>query len=415
MTTGAWATDGPNHYEWRWRTQAMGASSGTWGSWSAWTAWVPVAVTIDGMMVWATDGLPAEVSSTIRAIQYELQVRAVTTDGSGGVVVGSASCATLRAVQVVHVTLGSAGFGPEGLRLAYETDYDGGTVTVSVESVSVEGAELLSIPATFAGLDPEGSVLLPVSLLASWVADGDEAIVSYRCANDMLPLSGTADSAVVNVSYNAGSGLVATPTVMAGQGRTVSVEVPTAEVSSAWLRHAGSLSEMPVSDGVASIAYPFGGDADYEVFVAVHSLDGTRWGVAHITTEGMAEAISAADSCHAWNWPGGSFLLEMREGDPLETDYSVESDAQPYKLNAREWDTYLFGDTKSGRFVAVGAMGASLGVEATRDALDALLNARHVTYRSPHGDVADVAVLSAHMTCSRGIWNVSVEMSRETV
>lgn len=418
-TTGAWATDSFNHYEVRWRSQRMGAASSTWGAWSAWGAWRTAAVTVSGQRIWLTEGLPASVPSGSKAVQYEFQVRSAGTDVDGSAVRGHVTSATLRAIRRPAVTLSNPGFGPEGLRLDYESDYDGGTTTISVTRVThTQGGKSVAKAVegcTFSGLDQSGSILIPMSRLPRWMADGSTVRVRYEVGSDQLPISGATDTGALAVSYDTGSGLDVTPTVTAGAGRTIQVEIPTANVRKAWLRSGGRLKAMRVSNGKATVTYPFGSDMDYEVFVAAYSTDGDRWGVAHVSAAQMAAVLGTARPCHAWNWDGGSFLLELREGEPLSTEYGIDNDAQEYKLNAREWDSYRFGDTKSSRISAEGSFGEALDVEATRETLDALMDARHVTYRSPHGLVCDVAVLSCDLTCVRGIWECKVTMARETV
>lgn len=114
VTTMSWSTDGPNHYEWRWRTQLMSDRAGTWGSWSEWTAWAVAPAAQQGTRAWVPDGLPAEVPEGSRAMRYALQVRAMGVLTSGLMVTGPTASATLTSVRKATVTLGSMGFGPEG-------------------------------------------------------------------------------------------------------------------------------------------------------------------------------------------------------------------------------------------------------------------------------------------------------------
>lgn len=413
-TTAAWASDSANHHEWRWRKRSMAGSNSQWGKWGEWTAWETAAVTVDGQRCWVTKGLPATVGSSYKAIQYEIQVHAASVADDGSTVIGYDADATVSAYQVPTAYIGLAGFGPEGLRINYHTDYSGGTNNISIDSIVVDGEELLLSQQYVTGLDSSGSILIPIDQLSDWIDDGATAHITIRNGTDQMPLFDGERTSSTTVYYNYGSGLTATPTISVGQGRSLTVTIPTATLTNAWLRTNGKLAEMEVNNGVASVLYPFGIDASYELFIAISSEDGDRWGVAHVTEEQMASYLTHVRPCHAWNWDGGSFLLELRERDFLETDYKVENDVETYKLNKREWDAHLFGDTKTGTYTAEGSIGGRLGVEGTREALDALIDARHVTYRSPHGEIAEVAILGASMRNVQGIWYVTVDMARES-
>lgn len=429
-TATSWPTDSANSYEWRHRKHTMSAKTGTWGAWTEWGAWAPVAVRVDGKNVWAADGLPAEVESDQKQLQYEVQVRAVSYEGdsddddrTGGVrKTGDFAAATLTSVQVVSCQVGETlGYGPEGLRIPYTTDYSG-TVNVWVEHVRTGptgmSPDLLKKPMTFEDLDSNGSVLIPIDRLTRWIEDGETLDITYLIfsEDDIVEDDYVHLDEEHTVSYNTGSGLSVTPTIGIGKGRTFEVRVANANVSKAWLRVDGDITALKVKNRVAQVLYPFGESMSWEVFVAAHSTDGDSWGVALIDGTQFNSLVSGYHPCHAFNWGDGeSFLLEVRESEYLQTDYTVDNDAQAYKLNKREWDAYRFGDTKSGKFKAVGTLYAGFDLESTRDDLDKLIDARHVTYRSPHGLMCDVAVLSASMVCTRGIWTVTIDMARETV
>lgn len=412
VTTMSWSTDGPNHYEWRWRTQLMSDRAGTWGSWSEWTAWAVAPAAQQGTRAWVPDGLPAEVPDGSRAMRYALQVRAMGVLANGLMVTGPTASATLTSVRKATVTLGSMGFGPEGLRIAYESDYAGGTNVVSIDSVKVGGTEYVASATRFPALDASGSMLVPMSSLRDWIADGATATVRFRNGTDMLPLS-TATTVTGTVSYDAGSGMSATPTITVGEGRTLQLTVPTADVTAAWMRYEGQLTEMRLTDGVAYLTPPFGSSITYEFFVSVASSGGDNWGVAHVTSQQSRALMSAYKPCHAWNWDGGHFLLEVREGEPLETDYGVRRNHETYQLNSREWESVHYQKTKSGSFTATGALVKGL-TESARADLEAMCDQGYVTYRSPSGLVADVAVTEFSITEHAHYTEVSVSMTRVT-
>lgn len=430
-TATSWPTDSANSYEWRHREHAMSVKTGSWAEWGEWSAWEPVAVRVEGKRVWAADGLPAEVESGYKQLQYELQVRAVSYEGdsdeddrTGGVRnVGEFAAATLTATQLVDVTIGETlGFGPEGLRIPYTSDYVG-TVNLMITRITAGSGyvlpevDLLRETVTFEDVDNKGSVLIPVSGFTRWLTDGETVSLCYTVVGNESFVDGAVHLWEPHaISYNTGSGMTVTPTVSIGEGRTLSISAVRASVSSVWIREGGVIRKMDTYENVASVIYPFGADLTWEIFVAARNSDGDRWGVAFVDGTQFNNLLSGMRPCHAFNWGDGrSFVLEVRLGEYLETDLTIENDAQAYKLNKREWDTYRFGDTKSGKYKAVGALYEPLDLESTREDLLDLIDARHVTYRSPNGDMCDVAVLGASMTCNRGIWTVTIDMARETV
>lgn len=421
VTTKTWASDSFNHYEYRWRKQTMAGSNSSWGSWTDWTAWQTASVTIEGQRVWLTEGLDADVPSNKKAMQYELQVRSAGIDASDRLVHGEVADATLRALAVPTVTISHAGFGPEGLRLTYASTYEGGTTSIQVTSLSVRnsGGTVVYDPLMDyvyeTGLDSEGSILVPLSRLAQWIPEGASVKVRYYVGTDQATLLEEGhDSGWLTVSYNTGYGLALTPTYTINEGRVLELSIgASADIDRAWVTIGGKLKEVDISNGIAYITYPFDGD-DFDVYATAYNSSKTSWGVAHLTLN--TANINGKRACHAWNWKGGkSFVLEVREGEPLATEYTIENDVETFKLNRRAWDTVRFGDTKAGMLTAEGAFGRYLDVEATRAKLEALIDARHVTYRSPHGLVCDVAIDGATLSCQRGVWICSVSMTRETV
>lgn len=429
-TATSWPTDSANSYEWRYRSHAMSVKSGSWDDWGEWCAWEPVAVRVSGKNVWAADGLPAEVDATHKQLQYELQIRAVSYEGdsdsddrTGGVRnVGEFASATLTATQLVNVTVSPVlGFGPEGLRMSYSSDYKG-TVNLVLSRIT-EGSgyilpevELLSKSISFEDLDASGSVLIPVSGLTRWLQDGEAISLCYTIIGD----EGAVDGGVHlweshTVSYNTGSGLEVIPTFTVGKGRTLKINLVNASFSGVWMCKDGVVTKMDTYDNAADVLYPFGSDIEWEVFVAAHDRTGDRWGVALVDGTQFNDLVKDFEPCHAFNWIGGSFILEARQGEFLETNFSIDNSSKSYKLNNREWDTYRFGNTKTGKFKAEGALYEPFDMESTKADLEALLDQKHVTYRSPHGDMCDVAVQSASMVCNRGLWKVTIDMVRETV
>lgn len=417
-TTKAWASDSANHHEWRYRRRSLDAQSSTWSAFTDWTPWEVAAVTVSGTRVWVTEGVQANVPTGAKALQYEFQARAASPTDDGGTVCGLESAVTVQADLVPSVTLDAAGFGPEGLRLGYSSTYDSGTTNLSIESVTAGGKDVLKADLYSTGLDDSGSVLIPMRTLSRWLNDGEAIAVSYRVGTDQWATFEEVQEASLTVSYNAGYGVEATPTLAPSAGRTLTLTVPPADVTAAWIRQGdGPLVAMTLDNGSAIISPPFG-SMDYEVFAAIRSTDGDHWGVAHLTAEECEAAITASGGsvrpCHAWTFDGGYFLLELQEGSPLETDYSVSREVGTYRLNDREWESVHYSPTMSGTFTAEGVLTDRVSMECTRDDLFALCKAGYAVYRSPHGMVADVAVTGFQLNEGYLYSTVSVSMTRVT-
>lgn len=411
QTTTAWATDTAGHYEWRWRMRHMDGASGAWEDFGDFNEWQPVAATVDGQRVWVTDGLSGTIADEYRAMQYELQVRSAAPTADGNLNVGAANDVTLTAWPVTAITTGNTGFSPDGLRIDYESDYLHGTTDVRLTSLTnaSTGEELLSRPVIFNALDSDGSLLVPTSSLKRWVDDGEQLVAQVSVGNDMTPnVLNEQTIALDAVEYGTSSGMEVTPTIGVGEGRTLEVTVPSGYNSKVWAVIDGELRPMAVKDGKATLLYPFG--ASCEVYVTATNEAGDQWGVWHQSVYGLGNARP----CHAWNWSGGSFLLEYREGSPMETDYTVDRQVGTYSLDSRKWQSVHYGPTSEGTFSAVGALSPYIGSEWTREGLAKLCEQGYATYRSPSGMVCDVAVLGYHIVENRRWTEVTVSMRRVT-
>ena len=408
LGTQSWASNTTNGWEGRWRERTMDSETSTWGEWGQQTAWTDVATTRDGTSYWLTAGLPASLASDNKARQYEFQLRAYAGSGTNRVR-GLSSSATLEAVTVPVVTLSAAGFGPDGLRIPYTSDYDGGTTNVRLTSIKVDGQEVLASPAEFDVLATSGTIHVSMDSLSDWIEDGSQAEVTYQVGNDQVTIYPDSYSASIGVSYDSGSGLVSHPTVTVDDDRMLVVDASPQDITGAWVRIDGELFEAEVNDGIATIAYPFG--KDFDLFIA--TSDGGEWGTEHMALGPNTPVLSGVRPCHAFNWDGGSFLLELREGEPLETTLAMSADSEALALNGREWESVYFGSVVSGASTVEGALHPGVS-KSRREQVEGLVRAHHVTYRSPVGDMWDVAVMSATPSTQFGWSNVSVTFRRES-
>lgn len=408
LGTQSWASNTTNGWEGRWRERTMDSETSTWGDWGGMTAWADLATTRDGTSFWLTSGLPASLSSEVKSRQYEFQLRAFAGAGTNRAR-GLEASMTLDAVTVPVVTLSNAGFGPDGLRIPYVSDYDGGTTNIRLTSIKVDGQEVLASPAEFDVLATSGTIHVPMDLLSDWIDDGSQAAVTYQVGNDQVTIYPDLYDASIGVSYDSGSGLVSHPTVTVDDDRMLVVDASPQDITGAWVRIDGELFEADVNDGIATIAYPFG--KDFDLFIA--TSDGGEWGTEHMSLGPNTPVLSGVRPCHAFNWDGGSFLLELREGEPFETTLSMSADSEALALNGREWESVYFGSVVSGASTVEGALHPGVS-KSRREQVEGLVRAHHVIYRSPVGDMWDVAVMSATPSTQFGWSNVSVTFRRES-
>lgn len=418
----AWSSRGPNHYEWRYAVRYLDFNGNWVGNIDLRNVpWVTANVTIEGDRAWVTEGLAATYDSTEwKGMEYAVEVRCI---GVGDMTVaGLPAYFNLRAVKEQTVTLSNPGFSPSGLRLDYTNDYLGGTSSVRILSVIRNGhshdiyrhGNGITFEKDRYILDDSGSFLIGTDMLTEWLSDGDEVIVQWRNHNEVFSEFTSTHSATLTVSYDTGHGATLTPIVTSGEGRTIKVTLdPHYDQENVWVKTVedGLIEATKFPDGSFYAEYPFG--SDIEVWAAGSSSDGDTWGVWHHVYD--KSFVAGMSPCHAWNWDGGSFILEIRRDEPLESNYTVESDAESVALNSRPWQSVLLGTTSSGKLSAEGAFGTMFDVEATRAKLEELRLQGHVRYRSPHGIRCNVCVTGYSLSCQRGVWIANVEMVRESV
>ena len=412
--TKAWATSGPNHYEWRWRKRLLDIGTSTYGDWTPWTKWETANVTTKGEQSWVTEGLPATYDKArAKLLSYEIQVRTVGV-GETEAVVGEAASGIVRAMDEPKVELTKAAFGPEGLRIDYTSDYLGGTTGIRVACVyDKDGRDLLptTVSPRFDGLDESSSILIPVKDLRRWVNDGETVRVEWYDGNDVIYEFPTRHAATLKVAYNAGHSTTLEPEVTMGKGRKLSVDVGTgAGDAKVWLRTPdGRIVACKGKGGKFAVPYAFG--TDFDVYAAVTSKDGDTWATWHQRFVDGTGLLAQYPPCHAWDWDGGSFLLECDE-EPMVTDRTFTPEYLALSLDSRRRQTVRFGHTIASEFTATGLLWDGL-TESVKDDLLALLEARHVTYRAPSGEVAEVAVTGASYQTHREYTDVTVNMIEE--
>lgn len=416
--TDVWATQGPNHYMWRYRSRYLNASTSTYGDWTNWTSWQTALVTIKGQRAWVTEGLPATYDKTLyKALQYQYEVKAVGV-GELSRLEGKAASVMVRSIYKPDVVISNAGFGPNGLRVDVDSDYTHGTNTIGFYSITRNGKELLKGPHkngsySIKGLDSSTSVNIPIEYLSDWIEDGDVLTFKYNVGNDVIPTFYGGITETLTVSYDAGSGATLSPTVTMGSGRRLEVTLNSSlPAQKVYLRtKQGDIFEGKKDGGKFYIEYPFG--LPFDLFAVAVSADSDRWDLWHKTYSEHDQLMRDYPPCHAWSWDGGYFLLECST-DPMVTDRTMSAIYEADALNKRDFQSVYFAHTIQSEYAAEGLLYEGL-TESVKSQAEAMLRAQHVRYRAPSGEIADVAVTDVAYQTHREYTLVSVNMIEETL
>lgn len=432
--TDGWATSGPNHFEYRWQSAFL-SQSDTWNFYQYEMDWKPVAAAYDGTRVWLADGIAPTLPSGAKAVRHTFYVRCVgqssywdwwsdpgnphevTVD-----VVGPYASGFLTLYVVPDFDLLVAGMSPEGLRLEYGSDYDAGRCNLYVTSVAntTTGFEYLTGgEQAFSSLDQSGSVLIPYSQLQP-ITEGTPLTVTYQIGTDVLRRMSetyTADLTAHHVSgwddgYYDGH---AEPTVALSADRMhIVATLEHLGTERLWVDEGGRLKGIKGrqvgTNTVFEIPYAFGQSVG--IYTTATDDTGDVWGTYYVLLDSI---IGGLRPCHAFNWDGGSFYLEHQIGEPLAVERSLTPVHEAHVLNKRAREAVTYARTTKGSFKVSGVLlfGHS---ESTIDDLLALVDeGRHVTYRSPRGEVCQVAVTAASYTRYKQYAAVEVSVTEETV
>lgn len=419
--TKSWTNTGPNHYEWRMRKRYMSSKNSTWLDWSDYTAWETANYTQDKTTAWLADAIDGTYSiSRYKNLQVEFQVRCVGVDETENLV-GQAATQSFYFLWNPTYTFQTAGITPEGLRIGYTSDYTAGMANMTITGIYkadevpppsqddwiwYRDNNLLKNDPYFDALDSEGTLLIPYDSFREIPTDGE--LLELRCKHgtDQISFIGTA-TARVTAQEDTGYGLDATPVLEMAAGRMLKATVPY-EDARMWLMVDGKTVELEGEDGVFLVPYPFA--KDFTLFTSV--VNDSSWGT-NSTYINKENPLVINKECHAWNWKGGSFLLEANS-DALVTDRELKPVYEANVLNSRKHESVSFATTVRGSYTAVGLMLDNV-TESTHEMLEALVAAHHVHYRAPSGETADVAITGASYTRHSEHTFVQIDMIEETV
>lgn len=399
--TDAWNGVSGHGFEISYRSRLLGNGTATEGAWSDYTAWASAPVTLYGQTAWLSAGIPATFDADdYKALEYLFRVRATGTV-NGNAAHSSASVMSLRAVVAPTVAATAAKLGSDSVTITFTTDYDGGATVVNVAGVG----DYLGEPITAYGYAPSFDVEIPFERFNAIPAIGT-VDVSCNVGTDQYAATGAVTSSVT-LSEASSKTISVSPTLAFNADGTATITVNTGSVRRAWVSMGGDVIPLYQQSATKfTLPYPFGVSCEW--FVGVENAAGTAWGYARGT-------VTANDSrkirpCHAWNWDGGYFLLEVTDG-LMQTDRSISANFTEYQLNNRPWASLKFSDTLGGSFSAEGVLKAGL-TQSDKAALMELMSAHVVTYRAPTGEVANVGIKDVQYTTLNGRTSVKVNMQQ---
>lgn len=419
ICTDAWLV-GANHYQWRWRRRYLKTWSSTWTAWTEWTAWhTPGIRNADGW-TWETEPMDGSYDpDQYKNLEFEWQVRCVGVDEES-MVVGPAADATAYVAfrPTFSWNWDKFGLSPHGIRFDYTTDYPAGMSHLYITKVWKAGRNILSKEVSAKTLDSSSSVLIPSDHLTEQVTDGDKLSFEYSVGNDQVDrwYSNVLSTKEFTVHYDNGHNLDVTPTLAAGRLRTLSATVPHVGTERMWV-DCQTFGRRELKGTVSgdkttfAVSFPFG--RDFDLYTECVSSDGDTWGTDYTHVSRYDDVMQKLSPAHVWTWDGGGCILEANK-EPLVTDRTLEADCTSVSLVGRAHETVYFNTVVKGKFKASGMLYDGV-TESVPDDFVKLQGKRHVHYRAPSGEEAEVAVTSVSYVTHREFTTVEVNMTEETI
>ena len=399
----AYATSGPNGYQVRYRTRKMTSSTSSWGAWTDWTSWQTANVTKDGQKSVLTEGIALSMTDSYKSMQLEWQVRATGVDELA-LLYGAAASNTVTLCPKPTVDFSTATMTASGLSVGYSSNYDAGSVNVYLDGIVMDGHNVLKRPVSVTALDSTESITVPMDALMAIPASGASLTLRYGLGTDMMPRFKGTLTDTVSVAYGSGGTTVA-PT-FERDGYELTATFPDEGDTRVWVSTESGIVEctkVSTANGQSTFDVPFPMGTEYRIFATGHS--GASWFAwTGVRTE-------TATPAHVWDFGGGRAVLEVRQGTPPTTNDGIDADSETWLLSARDYETVGFSGTRKHRFTANGAV--TERTDSNRSDFE-LLAGTHAVYRSPAGDVVNVAVLSVDRESHHNWTEISVTMARES-
>ena len=461
------ATNSANNYQLRRRERYMDSDTGRWGAWSAYSPWrtAPCKI-IDrysdakrrgkggwaGEQAWATDpvrvSLPLQdhedadglVVQGVKAAEVQFGVRCVGA-GAKANVVGRDAYRVIRLSYAPDMALAEAVWSPEGYRLRFESDYDKGQWSVQLQELAVNGVKVVSKPVTFNGLaGTSGTALVKLDGTKGTIYNlGSNVTAKWKVTTD-LGTFGKTYTGSVPLTRDSGHGAQARPSVSHGACwvDTATIDHPRGAKARLWTRwytaDGWRFAEVAGKSSGTRTAFAYcPPQSAYQLWATVQAGNDT-WATSYSWVADRPVAKR-----HVWtDGTRPAAQLMVRRGEALSLDGSVSADSDVARLDSRPWGSVRFGPTKSQRLTVEGTawvmeIGANtqpvwghdpahsmhMPIAAGEGYVDIqnvkALAGRHLTYRSPWGDVLKVAVTDVKYEKRGHMADVAVTMVVEEV
>lgn len=367
-----WASDGDNHYEWRYATRTLG-KSGAWSRWSDFTQWLSASVVQEGETAWIVDGIAADLED-LKAMQYQLQVRSVGVGETASIT----SPVTSQVVSIVSepdVKVTGLTWTRDGLEMAYESDYIG-TLKFAISDIASGGS--LIEPYETSYLNPTGTVTIPVGVVRNFPADGSLADVVMAVSTDVYTSSLQNMYEDVPVTVPSG-GIDLTLT----QGQ-IDGTMPVVASQDCLLYLVTEDESYPLGRGTQwNVMFPY--DTDFEI--RGYAQEGENWGVASLK---FTKDFYKGSRSHGWSVDGKYVQLELREVGGTEESESITSSSSVFNLAGRTKQVAFFGSANSIQRPVEGLLIENISVGTWED-FESLI-AKRGLYRAPYGGLFKVAI-----------------------
>lgn len=412
----AWITDGANHYQVRYRVRDMSPTTSTYNAWTSWTAWQNAPCIIRGKQAYLTTPMAGMYQfTTSKHRQIEFQVRTVGA-GDDMNVHSKAADQIVDIVKPNVADLTAAAFSMDGLHFDYESNYVYGANKIHFNSVKVDGVECLKERYTATGMDSDTSVLLPIDYLKFFPSEGSTVVVKYQNGTDQSSQFAAVYTKTLTVEYDSSHGATATPTLTyQSASRTILAAVNHVGEERLWITYDGGAYEVTgLQSGnktYFTIPYPF--RKDFDLWVEVSTTNRDSWGTWNESYTPESALIAESTPCHAWTWDGGGCVLEVRQTGDAETQRQRTAITTAYALDSRKHQTVAMATTSQDSFTATGLLLEGITETEIVDIMEDLYEQQHVFYRSPHGDLADVAITGVQQSTTRNRTVLTVTMVQE--
>lgn len=405
----SWVCSG-TEFQARYRTRER-KPNGAIGAWSPWKSvydgshandgfgnlGMPNCITENTRRKYAPSAINVPVLDNSKVDYAEIEVQAqrwaeVDRFGMRLKAHGSGAGQVMKLVWKPDFKISAVEWSPFGLDVHYESDYrrDGNSIVLS--SIEVDGRKLCE-GKTFSGLSYFGEIRIPLSELNFIPEEGQTIKVSAMIRTDAGVYSSA--TASVPILYNINQGIdVQTEHSVDFDRLVFDVKFKNTNTENrVYILYDGKLIECQNREDVFEALPPL--NKAYTVFMT--SVSGDRWGVE------TSKEAPMTFSGYVWNWNGKCAVLRYGADDPISYSNDRAIDVSDHVTTGRSRPVYRFGKTVE-RSANISGAYTDIVKNGDRKAMEALAGAGRATFRTPRGEIFEVAVLSVKTT-HKGVWN----------